>query len=622
MEDMHLLSFYKSAESATKEDVHELGSKRWKGVRAKACKKIQDTAAELLQMSAVRESKKGLTCDMKAEEYKEFANNFQFKETEDQEQAIEEVISDMQSGKPMERLLCGDVGLGKTELAMRAAFLAVTNGFQVAVLTPTTLLCEQHYERFLERFNDVECASIGMLSRFYTKKQNDQNYEDLENNKINIIVGTHSLIQNKIKFKNIGLVIIDEEHRFGVKQKESFKKKYPNIHILSMTATPIPRSLNIAMNSVRDMSIMATPPKARLAINTSVIEDIGEKLTSAISREVERGGQVFYLHNDVSTIEHEKIRLEKLLPDCQIGVAHGQMSNIELEDAMIQMYHRKIQVLVCSTIVETGIDIPNVNTIIIQGAHNFGLSQLHQLRGRVGRSHLQAYCYLVTHKKLNKTSQRRIDTIVKYNKLGDGFNIAMQDLEIRGVGDLLGKEQSGNVKSVGFDLYISMLKKAIQLYKDGVLDQEDDIYASRIKSDIHFSLAIPRAYIDEVQDRLLVYKRITNCNSVDEISTIKQELIDKYGAFSLEVDLLFRFHILQIHAKNLDITAIRMNSVSGSIRFKPSDKIIEKMIEILQATGNDKIFSLHPDAKMSFKGDFDDEEKSIFFLEGLINKLL
>ena len=464
---LHLISRYVGGSDETA-PLHKLGNESWAKTRQKAAEKIRDVAAELLDVYAQREVKKGFEFKYDREEFQQFAATFPFEETHDQAMAINAVISDMCQPKAMDRLVCGDVGFGKTEVAMRAAFLAVMNHKQVAVLVPTTLLAQQHYENFKDRFANLP-VNVEVLSRFKTAKEQKQILENLAEGKVDILIGTHKLIQSDVKFSDLGLLIIDEEHRFGVGQKEKIKQLRANIDILTLTATPIPRTLNMAMNGIRDLSIIATPPARRVSIKTFVRQKDDLIIREAILREILRGGQVYYLHNDVASIENTAEKLTALVPEARVVIGHGQMRERELERVMSDFYHQRYNVLVCSTIIETGIDVPTANTIIIERADNFGLAQLHQLRGRVGRSHHQAYAYLLTPppKLMTKDAKRRLEALESLDNLGAGFILATHDLEIRGAGELLGNEQSGQIESIGFSLYMELLDAAVKALKEG-----------------------------------------------------------------------------------------------------------------------------------------------------------
>ncbi len=462
---LHLINRY-SGTDPEHAPLHKLGNEQWQKTKRKAAEQVRDVAAELLDIYAKREAKPGTAYKPADEQYTAFANAFPFEETPDQQRAIDQVIADLQSAKPMDRLICGDVGFGKTEVAMRAAFFAVQNDKQAVVLVPTTLLAQQHYQNFQDRFANWP-IKIEVISRFKSGKQQEKALKELEEGKIDIIIGTHKLLQKNIKFKSLGLLIIDEEHRFGVSQKEKLKSLRHDVDILTLTATPIPRTLNMAFSGIRDFSIIATPPARRLSVKTFVQEFRELIIQEAMLREIMRGGQVYFLHNDVKTIEKMARDIEKWVPEARVGIAHGQMRESALEQIMADFYHRKFNVLVCSTIIESGIDIPSANTIIINRADKFGLAQLHQLRGRVGRSHHQAYAYLLipSRQSLSTDAEKRLNAIAELEDLGVGFSLATHDLEIRGAGELLGDQQSGNMHEVGFTLYMDLLSRAVEALK-------------------------------------------------------------------------------------------------------------------------------------------------------------
>ncbi|OOR90116.1 transcription-repair coupling factor [Moraxella caviae] len=567
----------------------KIGSGKWDKAKQKTLTQIYDVAAELLNVQARRNAKQGISFTVETANYELFASQFAFEETIDQALAIESVLNDMKQNKPMDRLICGDVGFGKTEVAMRAAFVAVQAGYQVAVLVPTTLLAGQHEDSFRSRFADWP-VRIESLSRFASKKAQDGVLADLADGKVDIVIGTHKLLQNDVKFKQLGLMIIDEEHRFGVRHKEKIKAMQSDVDSLSMTATPIPRTLNMALSGMQDISIIATPPARRLAIKTFVAPKSDEIIKEAILREILRGGQVYFLHNDVASIEAMAQTLQELVVEARVGVAHGQMHERELSAVMSDFYHKKTNVLIASTIIETGIDVPNANTIIINRADKFGLAQLHQLRGRVGRSHHQAYCYLLVPsiKGLTADAKKRLDAITRANTLGAGFMLASEDLEIRGAGEILGKEQSGNMQTIGFGLYMDMLTRATKAIKAGKtpslttpLDLVSDI-------NIHASALIPNDYLGDVAERLLFYKRISTAEDVPELNDIRTEMIDRFGALPAATQNLFSVHRLRIKAHTLGITKIDAAAHGISFEFKPDTPVDGMAIIRLIQSGDDK----------------------------------
>ena len=565
----------------------KIGSGKWEKAKLKALEQIHDVAAELLNVQARRNAKSGISFDIDMSQYELFASQFAFEETIDQAEAIHAVMHDMKQNKPMDRLICGDVGFGKTEVAMRAAFIAVQAGYQVAVLVPTTLLAGQHEDSFLNRFADWP-IKIESLSRFGNKKHQDAILAGLADGTVDIVIGTHKLIQDDVKFKQLGLMIIDEEHRFGVRHKERIKAIQTNIDSLSMTATPIPRTLNMALSGMQDISIIATPPARRLAIKTFLLPKSDETIKEAILREILRGGQVYYLHNDVASIEAAADTLRELVGEARVAVAHGQMNERELSVVMNDFYHKKFNVLVASTIIETGIDVPNANTIIIHRADKFGIAQLHQLRGRVGRSHHQAYCYLMVPslKGLSSDAKKRLNAITRANTLGAGFMLASEDLEIRGAGEILGKEQSGNMQTIGFGLYMDMLERATNAIKQGKtpslatpLDLVSDI-------DIHASALIPDEYLGDVHERLVFYKRISSLDDVNQLIDIRTEMIDRFGTLPTQTQNLFAVHRIRIRAKALGITKIDATQTTISIEFR-ADTPIDGLAIIKLIQSND-----------------------------------
>jgi transcription-repair coupling factor (superfamily II helicase) len=564
--------------------LHRLGSGQWEKAKKKALKQIRDTAAELLNLYAQRAARKGHAFTLTLQDYEAFAEGFPFEETPDQLSAIEAVISDMQSGRPMDRLVCGDVGFGKTEVALRAAFVAVMGGRQVAVLVPTTLLAEQHYNNFADRFADWP-IKIAEISRFRTAKEQAEAIKGLEDGSIDIIIGTHRLIQKDVKFKNLGLVILDEEHRFGVRQKEQLKAMRAEVDVLTLTATPIPRTLSMAMEGLREFSVISTPPQKRLAIKTFATHYSEGIIREAVMREFKRGGQVYFLHNEVDTIFVMKEKLERILPEARIGIAHGQLRERELEHVMRDFYQQRFNLLLCTTIIETGIDVPTANTIIMNRADMFGLAQLHQLRGRVGRSHHQAYAYLLTDPDRNITpqAQKRLDAIQLLEDLGAGFHLAMHDLEIRGAGELLGDSQSGEMQEIGFSLYSDMLNHAVKQLKAG---KEPDINAPlgvTTEINLHTPALLPNDYCPDVHERLVLYKRLANCDNDDDLDTMQEELIDRFGILPEQGEALIACHRLRIAAKPLGITKIDASDSAIQLTFSQTSELDPtKLISLLQ----------------------------------------
>ncbi|PYE40232.1 transcription-repair coupling factor [Psychrobacter fozii] len=567
--------------------LHKIGSGKWDKAKQKALEQIHDVAAELLNMQARREAKVGIHFKIDSSQYDLFASQFAFEETPDQANAIHAVMEDMKQNQPMDRLICGDVGFGKTEVAMRAAFIAVSAGYQVAVLVPTTLLAGQHEDNFRDRFADWP-VRIETLSRFGGKKHQDTVLADLAAGKVDIVIGTHKLLQPDVKFSNLGLMIVDEEHRFGVRHKERIKAIQTDVDSMSMTATPIPRTLNMALSGMRDMSIIATPPARRLAIKTFVMQKTEALMKEAILRELLRGGQVYLLHNDVASIERMAETIRELVPEARVGVAHGQMQERQLEQVMQQYYHKKFNVLVCSTIIETGIDVPNANTIIIERADKFGLAQLHQLRGRVGRSHHQAYCYLLVPsiKGLKGDAKRRLHAIERANTLGAGFMLASEDLEIRGAGEILGKQQSGNMQVIGFSLYMDMLERATKAIKAGKQPDLSTPLSLTSEINLHSSALIPEEYLHDVHQRLLFYKRISNADDKEALTDIRTEMIDRFGILPDQTKQLFAIHGLRLQAEPLKINKIDANGSSMTLEFAPDTPVDAlAIIKLIQTDG-------------------------------------
>ncbi len=577
--NLHLISKYSKLDGA-ETVLTKLGSNTWAKTKAKVQKKIYDTAVELLELYAKRELATGNRYSIPAE-YSNFTHSFGYEATVDQLNCFNDIINDMTNQKPMDRLICGDVGFGKTEVAIRAAFIASMNGYQVAILTPTTLLAEQHYQTFLDRFNGYP-INIAEISRFKTKKEINDTLIKLEAGNIDIVIGTHRLIQEDIKFNNLGLVIIDEEHRFGVKQKERLKQLRANTDFLSMTATPIPRTLSMALDGIRDFSVIATPPKKRLAVNTILLKDESNLIKEAILREVKRGGQVFFLYNDVATINQMYERLINIAPELNIAIAHGQMNEHNLEHTIKDFINQRYHILLCSTIIETGIDIPNANSIIIYRADKLGLAQLYQLRGRVGRSHHQAYCYLVVPDKMTRDAEQRIEAIINTNELGSGFNLALHDLEIRGAGEILGDNQSGDLKEIGLTMYTQLLKKAIKQLKNNQNINQIDI-ESNTEINLGVTTIIPSEYCHSIQDRLIYYKRLAQSSVSGDIDQIYQEIIDKYGLPPIELNYLIETHYIRVKAQSIGITKVDFSNKHIIITFM--DKPIirpEQIINLMQ----------------------------------------
>jgi len=571
--NLHLIARYTGSDDALA-PLHRLGSEAWQKAKRKAAEQVRDVAAELLDIYARRAARKGYAFADPAADYAAFSAGFPFEETPDQQNAIEAVREDMLAAKPMDRLVCGDVGFGKTEVAMRAAFIAVHSGRQVAILVPTTLLAQQHYNSFRDRFADWP-VSVEVMSRFKSAKEVSTAMADLSEGKIDIVIGTHKLLQDDVRFKDLGLVIIDEEHRFGVRQKEQLKALRSEVDILTLTATPIPRTLNMAVSGMRDLSIIATPPARRLSVRTFVMEQNKSTIKEALLRELLRGGQVYYLHNDVKSIEKCASDLAELVPEARIGIGHGQMRERELEQVMSDFYHKRFNVLIASTIIETGIDVPSANTIVISRADKFGLAQLHQLRGRVGRSHHQAYAYLMVPdtEGLTKQAAQRLDAIQQMEELGSGFYLAMHDLEIRGAGEVLGENQSGNMLEVGFQLYNEMLSEAVRSLKAG---KEPDLLAplsAATDINLHAPALLPDDYCGDVHLRLSFYKKLATAKTGDQIDALLEEIVDRFGKLPPQAQTLIDVHRLRTLSQPYGV--VKVDAAPGVIHitFKPQPPV-------------------------------------------------
>ncbi|HGJ9458460.1 TPA: transcription-repair coupling factor [Neisseria gonorrhoeae] len=614
---LHLISRY-SGQAHESVALHKLGSGAWNKAKRKAAEKARDTAAELLNLYAQRAAQSGHKFEINESDYQAFADGFGYEETEDQAAAIAAVIKDLTQAKPMDRLVCGDVGFGKTEVALRAAFVAVMGGKQVAVLAPTTLLVEQHAQNFADRFADFP-VKVASLSRFNNSKATKATLEGMADGTVDIVIGTHKLVQDDIKFKNLGLLIIDEEHRFGVRQKEQLKRLRANVDILTMTATPIPRTLSMALEGLRDFSLITTAPSRRLAVKTFVKPFSEGSVREAVLRELKRGGQVFFLHNEVDTIENMRERLETLLPEARIGVAHGQLRERELEQVMRDFLQQRFNVLLCSTIIETGIDIPNANTIIINRADKFGLTQLHQLRGRVGRSHHQAYAYLLTPEYITKDAEKRLDAIAAADELGAGFTLAMQDLEIRGAGEILGEGQSGEMMQVGFTLYTEMLKQAVRDLKKGRQPDLDAPLGITTEIKLHSPALLPEDYCPDIHERLVLYKRLAVCETVQKINAIHEELVDRFGLTEQPVKTLIESHHLRLAAKELGIDAIDATSEAVTVTFGKHHCIDPTGIILLIQT--DKKYRLAGADKLRFAAEMENIEVRINTVKTVLKTL-
>ncbi len=617
---LHLIGRYSGAapESAP---LHRLGSGQWEKARKKALKQVRDTAAELLHIYAQRAARQGYVFNIKPHDYEAFAAAFEFEETPDQAAAIQAVVEDMTSGKPMDRLICGDVGFGKTEVALRAAFIAVADGKQVAILVPTTLLAEQHFQNFSDRFSDWP-VKIAELSRFRSAKEQTEALKGLAEGRIDIVIGTHKLIQKEVKFKNLGLVIIDEEHRFGVRQKEQFKALRAEVDVLTLTATPIPRTLSMSLEGLRDFSVIATAPQKRLSIKTFVHPYSDGIVREAVLRELKRGGQVYFLHNEVDTIQNMRERLEKLLPEARIGVAHGQLRERDLEHVMRDFYHQQFNLLLCSTIIETGIDIPSANTIVMHRADKFGLAQLHQLRGRVGRSHHQAYAYLLTPEleALTPQAKKRLEAIQMLEDLGAGFHLAMHDLEIRGAGEILGDSQSGELHEVGFALYAAMLNQAVKALKEGREPDIEQPLGVTTEINLHSPALLPNDYCGDINERLTLYKRLANCETAAELEALHEELVDRFNLLPPPAQTLLDTHRLRILAKPLGIVKIDAGADSLKVQFQPQPPIDPlKIITLIQTRRN---FKLSGQDRLTVQAEMPTPESRVARILGLFKELV
>ncbi|WP_313396707.1 transcription-repair coupling factor [Stutzerimonas nitrititolerans] len=617
---LHLIARYTGSDDALA-PLHRLGSEQWQKAKRKAAEQVRDVAAELLDIYARRAAREGYAFQDPQLDYDTFSAGFPFEETPDQQAAIEAVRADMLAPKPMDRLICGDVGFGKTEVAMRAAFIAVHSGRQVAVLVPTTLLAQQHYNSFRDRFADWP-VRVEVMSRFKSAKEIQGAAQELAEGKVDILIGTHKLLQEDVKFTNLGLVIIDEEHRFGVRQKEQLKALRSEVDILTLTATPIPRTLNMAVAGMRDLSIIATPPARRLSVRTFVMEANKPTIKEALLRELLRGGQVYYLHNDVKTIEKCAADLAELVPEARIGIGHGQMRERELEQVMGDFYHKRFNVLVASTIIETGIDVPSANTIIIERADKFGLAQLHQLRGRVGRSHHQAYAYLLTppRKQMTPDAEKRLEAIANAQDLGAGFVLATHDLEIRGAGELLGDGQSGQIQAVGFTLYMEMLERAVKAIQKGEQPNLDQPLGGGPEINLRVPALIPEDYLPDVHARLILYKRIANAADQDGLNELQVEMIDRFGLLPEPAKHLIRLTLLKLQAEKLGITKIDAGPQGGRIEFA-ADTPVDPMALIKLIQTQPKRYKFEGATVFKFQVPMERPEERFNTLEALLERL-
>jgi transcription-repair coupling factor (superfamily II helicase) len=621
VQSLHLVTRYTGA-SAAEAPLHRLGSDQWQRAKRKAAKRARDVAAELLNVYAQRAAREGLCIESAADDYARFAAEFPFEETEDQARAIADVLADLGSGRPMDRIVCGDVGFGKTEVALRAAFVAVQAGHQVAVLVPTTLLAQQHHQTFSDRFSDWP-VEVEQLSRFRNQKDTESVLARLAKGGVDIVIGTHKLLQRGIAFKSLGLVVVDEEHRFGVKHKELLKRYRADVHVLTMTATPIPRTLNMTLGGLRDLSFIATPPADRLSIRTFVGEWSNQGIREAVLREIRRGGQVYFVHNRVENIEGIAEKLRALLPETEIRVAHGQMSERSLEGVMLDFYHRRFQVLLCTTIIESGIDVPTANTIVINRADMLGLAQLHQLRGRVGRSHHQAYAYLLTPpaRTLTDDANKRLDAVVSLEALGSGFALATHDLEIRGAGELLGEGQSGQIQAIGFTLYNELLARAVEALRAGREPALEDPFAHGPEIETGLAVLIPEDYMPDVYMRLVQYKRIAIAATRAELEELQVEMINRFGLLAEPTKALFGVTWLKLLAAGLGVEKLQAGGDGGTLRFGAKARIDPAALVRLVADEPER-YRLDGPYKLRFKWKRAvPPEQRIERLEGLLKQL-
>jgi transcription-repair coupling factor (superfamily II helicase) len=617
---LHLVSRYTGAPAETA-PLHKLGGEQWQKARRKAAQRIRDVAAELLDLYSRRAARHGTRMLAGEAEYRAFQAGFPFEETADQSAAIDQVIADMQSDKPMDRVICGDVGFGKTEVALRAAFVAVQAGKQVAVLVPTTLLAQQHFTTFTDRFADWP-VRIESLSRFRTHKEADAVLDGVAQGSVDIVIATQRLLQGKVRFKDLGLVVIDEEHRFGVRDKEKLKALRAEVDVLTLTATPIPRTLNMAMGGLRDLSLITTPPADRLAVKTFVLEWNETVVREAFLREIRRGGQLYYVHNAIETIEKTAQAIRELVPEAGVAVGHGQMRERELEQLMLDFYHRRFNVLVCTTIIESGIDVPTANTIVIDRADRFGLAQIHQLRGRVGRSHHRAYAYLITppRKSMTADAVKRLEALESLEELGAGFTLATHDLEIRGAGELLGDEQSGQIQEIGFNLYMELLERAVASLKSGQQPDLESPADSGPEVDLHLPALIPEDYVPDVHLRLVLYKRIASVSNREELDDLQVEMIDRFGPMPDYTRSLFRAAQMKLRAARMGIRKIDAGASSGYMVFEEQNRIDPKrVLKLVQ--GRTKEYRLDGPLKLRFSHDARTDEKLFMRIEQLLENL-
>jgi transcription-repair coupling factor (superfamily II helicase) len=617
---LHLVSRYTGAPAETA-PLHKLGGEQWQKARRKAALRIRDVAAELLDLYSRRAAREGTRMASGEAEYRAFQAGFRFEETADQATAIEQVLADLKSGKPMDRVICGDVGFGKTEVALRAAFVAVEAGKQVAVLVPTTLLAQQHFTTFTDRFADWP-VRVESLSRFRTNKEAEGVIAGVAQGSVDIVIATQRLLQGKIRFKDLGLVVIDEEHRFGVRDKEKLKALRAEVDVLTLTATPIPRTLNMAMGGLRDLSLITTPPAERLAVKTFVLEWNETVVREAAMREIRRGGQIYFVHNSIETIEKTAQALRELVPEASVAVGHGQMRERELEQLMLDFYHRRFNLLVCTTIIESGIDVPTANTIIIERADRFGLAQIHQLRGRVGRSHHRAYAYLITppRKAMTADAVKRLEALESLEELGAGFTLATHDLEIRGAGELLGDEQSGQIEEIGYNLYMELLERAVAGLKAGKQADLERPMDAGPEVELHLPALIPEDYVPDVHLRLVLYKRIAGAANREELDDLQVEMIDRFGPLPQYAHSLFRCARIKQRAAQLGIRKIDASAAGGYLTFDEQNKIDSKrVLKLVQARPKD--YRLDGPLRLRFTHDARGEEQLFTRIEMLVELL-
>jgi transcription-repair coupling factor (superfamily II helicase) len=617
---LHVIGRYSGASPETA-PLHKLGGDQWQKAKRRAMERVKDVAAELLEIYAKRAAKQGHAYKPPEQEYAAFAAGFPFEETPDQEQAIHDVIRDMSSTQPMDRVICGDVGFGKTEVAMRAAFIAAQNGKQVAVLVPTTLLAQQHFQNFRDRFADTPIR-VEVLSRFVGKREQQQLLDAARDGKIDILIGTHKILQKDLAFKQLGLVVIDEEHRFGVSHKEHFKKLRTELDFLTLTATPIPRTLNMALSGLRDISIIATPPPNRHPIKTFVSEWEDGLVQEALLREIKRGGQIYFLHNKIETMQKAAEKLERLVPQMRLRIAHGQMPERELERIMLDFYHQRFNLLLCTTIIESGIDVPSANTIVIDRADLLGLAQLHQLRGRVGRSHHRAYAYLITPppKTMTADAVKRLEAIEASGELGAGFMLSTHDLEIRGAGELLGDEQSGQIQEIGFSLYTELLERAVNALKSGRQPELDLPADTGPEIELQSPALIPDDYLPDVHSRLVLYKRIAGAASTEDLHQLQVEMVDRFGLLPAAAKNLMALAGLKLKAASMGIQKVEVAATGGRILFGPNPRIDPlKVIELIQR--QPASYRLDGPDKLRFMRRFESANDKVVFVEQLFDKL-